>query len=186
MAMMGRVRLKSKILPGSPAMEGIATSALVTAAMTAGFTDLGSSTLLLDGKKRETRDAGKTVSHGLGGARGSACRSKEARGALEGGGLERYTARMNRSRLLPGRANVVRAGSRPIRSSDARARRRKSGQRRERHRFSPDAPELGHGGDGGGAGAHGLARGRDLGAREEAALDSRDSRHRCWRLRVRV
>ena len=58
-AMMGRVRLKSKILPGSPAMEGIATSALVTAAMTAGFTDLGSSTLLLDGKIHETRDAGK-------------------------------------------------------------------------------------------------------------------------------
>ena len=79
MAMMGRVRLKSKILPGSPAMEGIATSALVTAAMTAGFTDLGSSTLLLDGKKRETRDAGKTVSQEARREARAARRRREAR-----------------------------------------------------------------------------------------------------------
>mmetsp|Transcript_10448 Transcript_10448/g.34559 ORF Transcript_10448/g.34559 Transcript_10448/m.34559 type:complete len:208 (+) Transcript_10448:290-913(+) len=44
-AMMGRVRLKSKILPGSPAMEGATSSAFVTAAMSAGLTALGSATL---------------------------------------------------------------------------------------------------------------------------------------------
>lgn len=185
-AMMGRVRLKSKILPGSPAMEGIATSALVTAAMTAGFTDLGSSTLLLDGKIHETRDAGKD--------------GQPRRGRRE----ERRVPRVvGASRARARRVRTIHGSDVPFTATsgtrERRARReppypllrcaraeRKSGQRRGVASISPDAPELGHGGDGGGAGAHGLARGRDLGAREEAALDSRDSRHRCWRLRVRV
>ena len=44
--------------------------------------------------------------------------------------------------------------------------------------FSHHAPELRRGGDDGGAGLDGLARGGDLGAREEAALDGGDGGHR--------
>ena len=84
---------------------------------------------------------GKTVSHGEGGARGGACRAWSARAGLDGGGFERCTVYMNRSRRLPGRTNVVRAGSRPIRSSDARAK-RKSGQGRSGIDFPRTHPNL--------------------------------------------
>ena len=84
----------------------------------------------------------KTVSHGEGGARRGACRAWSARAALEGGGFERYADQMYRSRRLPGRASVVRAGSRPIRSSDVRARREKAASVAERHRFPRTHPNL--------------------------------------------
>ena len=84
----------------------------------------------------------KTVSHGEGGARRGACRAWSARAALERGGFERYTDQMYRSRRLPGRASVVRAGSRPIRSSDVRARREKAASVAERHRFPRTHPNL--------------------------------------------
>ena len=83
-----------------------------------------------------------TVSHGEGGARRGACRAWSARAALERGGFERYTDQMYRSRRLPGRASVVRAGSRPIRSSDVRARREKAASVAERHRFPRTHPNL--------------------------------------------
>ena len=144
--------------------------------------------LHLAARRENTRDAGcgKTRSATAREARGEA---RAARGRREPRSSE---AGSNDTRIrctVHGDFRDARASCAPgaaLSAPPCARAERKSGQRRGVASISPDAPELGHGGDGGGAGAHGLARGRDLGAREEAALDSRDSRHRCWRLRVRV
>ena len=170
-AMMGRVRLKSKILPGSPAKEGATRSALVTAASTAGFTALGSSTLLLVRENGSNAKRLVSESHGHVGQCERACGAWGHEILQKNPRFKRYTHRPDRS---------FRNGGVPLSAPSMRARCGKVAKRREQLDFRDgDVPELGHGGDDGGASAHGLARGRDLRAREEAALDSRDSRHRC-------
>ena len=85
-------------------------------------------------------------------------------------------ARAPRPAPLSRRASApARAPIRPV----PRAEKSRAGiARAHRVGFSHHAPELRRGGDDGGAGLDGLARGGDLGAREEAALDGGDGGHR--------
>ena len=96
-AMMGRVRLKSKILPGSPAKEGATRSALVTAASTAGFTALGSSTLLLVRENGSNAKRLVSESHGHVGQCERACGAWGHEILQKNPRFKRYTHRSDRS-----------------------------------------------------------------------------------------
>ena len=179
-AMMGRVRLKSKILPGSPAKEGSATSAFAARPVSAALP--GSSTLLLDGgRKKEGRGLSQH-------RRKCGARTRTRATSHSPHRLDRKTTRPIEQR----RPLASRPAFAPTR--EARSRPTSHGGKFVPHLFPPrssyrdatarinPAPEeggLGGGHDGGGDGASldDLA-GANLGAREEAGVDGgADGRH---------